>query len=149
MHEEFMHHRERLHLRIWTRRYRFCSSLEKLTDVLPKVVERKSNLIKLPPRPALQVLGVGLVNPINSWRWRVSKNNLNIDGQGFVKDLDLAILLVLAAAFVGADKEVDEFVDDISWRIIAGVRIWTAPKIGVIHIIVIDIDDLFAVVRYG
>ena len=42
-----------------------------------------------------------------------------------------------------------EFVDDISWRIIAGVRIRTAPKIGVIHIIIIDIDDLFAVVRYG
>jgi hypothetical protein len=50
---------------------------------------------------------------------------------------------------VGADKEVDEFVDDISWRIIAGVRIRTAPKIGVIHIIIINIDDLFAVVRYG
>jgi hypothetical protein len=112
-------------------------------------LDRKSNLIKLPPRPALQVLGVGPVNPINSWRWRVSKNNLNINGQGFIKDLDLAILLVLAAAFVGADKEVDEFVDDISWRIIAGVRIRTAPKIGVIHIIIINIDDLFAVVRYG
>ena len=67
----------------------------------------------------------------------------------FVEDLDLAILLVLAAALVGADKEVNKFVDDISWRIIAGVRIRTAPKIGVIHILIIDIDDLFAVVRYG
>ena len=110
---------------------------------------RESNLIKLPPRPAFQVLGVGLENPINSLQWRVSKKNLQIDSQGFIKDLDLPILLVLAAALVGAYKEVNEFVDDISWRIIVGVRIRTAPKIGVIHILIIDIDDIFAVVRYG
>jgi hypothetical protein len=94
-------------------------------------------------------LGVGLENLINLSQWRLSKKNLQIDGQGFVKDLDLAILLVLAAALVGADKEVNEFVDDIFWRIITGVRIRTAPKLGVIHILIIDIDDLFAVVRYG
>ncbi len=94
-------------------------------------------------------MGVGLENLINLSQWRLSKKNLQIDGQGFVKDLDLAILLVLAAALVGADKEVNEFVDDIFWRIIAGVGIRTAPKLEVIHILIIDIDDLFAVVRYG
>ncbi len=82
-------------------------------------------------------------------RLRVSKKNLHIDGQGFIEDLDLAILLVLAAALVGVDKEVNEFLGDISWRIIAGVRIRTAPKIGIILIPIIDTDDLFAAGRSG
>ena len=149
MHEEFMHYRERLHLCIRSRHNPFCTSLEKLIDVLPKVVDRESNLIKLPPRPALQVLDVGRVNPMKSVKWRVSKKNLHLDGQGFVEDLDLAILLVLAAALVGMDEEVDIIVGDISRRIIAGVRIRTASKIGVIHIPIIDIDDLYVAVRYG
>ena len=120
-----------------------------LIDVLPKVVYRESNLIKLPPRPALQVLGVGHVNPMNLLRWRVSKKNLHINGQGFVEDHDLAILLVLAAALVGMDEEVNVFIGDLLWRIIPGVRIRTAPKIEVILIPIIDTDDLFATVRYG
>ena len=67
----------------------------------------------------------------------------------FVEDLDLAILLVLAAALVGMDEEVNINFGNISRRIITGVRIRTAPKVGVIHILIINIDDLFVAVRYG
>ena len=89
-------------------------------------------------------MDVGLVNLINSLRWRVTKKNLLLDGQGFIEYQNLAILLVFTAHLFGVDEEVDIIGGNVSRRIIAWVRIRTAPKLGVIHIlIVIDIDDLF------